>query len=183
MPSSTLRTDLAVLVLCAGMMTVLGAGPGSRPAEADDPKPWIEQKSVRLDAALAVAQAALAHGREHGHSTAVVVANSAGDVVVALRDDGATDQFVEGATQKAWTAVNLRESTQDLDKLVRSGAQDDSFLVNVPGALFLWGGIPLKVGDAIVGAIGTAGGTGADDQAQAESGVKAFEKLLEASGG
>jgi uncharacterized protein GlcG (DUF336 family) len=158
-------------------MTVLGAGPGSRPAEADDPKPWIEQKSVRLDAALAVAQAALAHGREHGHSTAVVVANSAGDVVVALRDDGATDQFVEGATQKAWTAVNLRESTQDLDKLVRSGAQD------VRGALFLWGGIPLKVGDAIVGAIGTAGGTGADDQAQAESGVKAFEKLLEASGG
>jgi uncharacterized protein GlcG (DUF336 family) len=95
----------------------------------------------------------------------------------------ATDQFVQGARQKAWTAANLRGSTQKLAKLVQAAEQDDAFLVDVPGALLLWGGIPLEVDGTIVGAIGTAGGTGADDQAQAESGVEAFQKLLATGGG
>lgn len=171
---------MALVIGCIAV-ALAAAWPG-RPANAGGAAAY-EQKSITLDAALSVAQTALGFGREHGRPTAVVIVDRAGSIVVALRDDMATDQFVQGAEQKAWTAANLRGSTQKLAKLVQSAEEDDAFLVDVPGALFLWGGIPLEVDRTIVGAIGTAGGTGADDQAQAERGVDAFQKLLAAGGG
>jgi uncharacterized protein GlcG (DUF336 family) len=42
--------------------------------------------------------------------------------------------------------------------------------------LFLGGGLPLKVGDEVVGAIAASGGTGEQDLACATAGVEAFNQ-------
>lgn len=62
---------------------------------------------------------------------------------------------------------------------MHTGASRVTLAMLALGAGLLWGGIPLQVGDVIVGAIGTGG----DDEAQAEVGAKAFKKLPEAHDG
>lgn len=132
-----------------------------------------------MTAALRIAQEALAFGKAKGANMAIVVVDNSGLPLVTLRDDDATEQFAEGARQKAWTAVNLKDSTRTLLKQSQSNVEDDSMLPFVPNALLLMGGVPLKVGDTIVGAIGAAGSpSGFIDDETARHGAAGFSKLL-----
>ena len=90
------------------MLTVCSA------TSAEDKRPGtvtIEKRSVSYEAALRVAQEAMATAKKSNTDVAVVVVDSAGIPLVLLRADNATEQFVTGATRKAWTSANLRNST------------------------------------------------------------------------
>ena len=138
----------------------------------------VERRSVSFEAAMEIARASLAEAEAQKCVSAVVVVDDSALPLVLLRQDGATEQFVTGATRKAWTAVNLRASTRDLLATVKAGVEDDGQLPHVRNALFLMGGEPLRDGDAIVGAVGTAGCVeGLGDDAVARAGAAAFEKL------
>ncbi|MCB1488529.1 MAG: heme-binding protein [Bauldia sp.] len=138
----------------------------------------VERRSVSFEAAMEIARASLAEAEAQKCVSAVVVVDDSALPLVLLRQDGATEQFVTGATRKAWTAVNLRASTRDLLATVKAGVEDDGQLPHVRNALFLMGGVPLRDGDAIVGAVGTAGCVeGLGDDAVARAGAAAFEKL------
>lgn len=143
--------------------------------------PLVEKKSVSFAAAQSVAQATLEASRVKGCPIAVAVVDASGIALVQLRMDGGTQQFVEGARAKAWTAVNLRDSTRALVESIEKGVGDASQLPYVDGALLLMGGLPLRADDVIVGGIGVAGcPDGPDDDALARRGVEAFEQLLKA---
>src|SRR5216684_6573685 len=62
--------------------------------------PTIQKRSITSEAALAIAQVALKAGREKGSEVAVAVVDQAG-ILLVLRSDYGTEQFVEGATDKA----------------------------------------------------------------------------------
>lgn len=143
--------------------------------------PLVETKSLSFAAAQSVAEATLEAGRVKSCAIAVAVVDAAGIALVQLRLDGGTQQFVEGALAKAWTAVNLRDSTRALVESIEKGVGDSSQLPNVEGALLLMGGLPLRAGVDIVGGIGVAGcPDGPDDDALAHRGAKAFDELLKA---
>ena len=92
-----------------------------------------------MEAALAIARVALKAGMERGSDVAVVVVDQAGIPLVVLRADNGTEQFIEGATQKAWTSVNFRASTRELFEDIKRGKEDFSQLPHVPKAHFLDG--------------------------------------------
>lgn len=141
--------------------------------------PLVEKKSVSFDAALGVAQKTLEAATERKCVVAVAVVDASGIPLVLLRQDGGTEQFVEGATAKAWTAVNLRDSTAALLESIRKGEGDASQLPFVRKALLLMGGVPLRVGDVIVGGLGVAGcPDGPDDDALARRGAAVFDALV-----
>ena len=132
-----------------------------------------------MDAALAIAKVALKGGLDRGSDVAVVVVDQAGIPLVVLRADNGTEQFIEGATQKAWTSVNFRASTRELFEDIKRGKEDFSQLPHVPKALFLMGGVPLKDGDRVVGGVGVAGAvSGIDDDVIAKQAAVEFAKLL-----
>lgn len=150
---------------------------------ADKPPPraraTVERSSITLEAALAVAQVALKAGKERGTDVAVAVVDQAGTPLVVLRADNGTQQFVEGATQKAWTAVNFRASTRELFEDIKKGKEDFSQLPHVPRALFLMGGVPLKDGKTVVGGVGVAGAvSGLEDDAMAQQAARAFVEMI-----
>lgn len=135
--------------------------------------------SITCAAALIIAEKCMALGKSKGAHMSIVVADQSGLPLVLLRDDQASEQFADGAKSKAWTAVNLKDSTSNLLKQVKDGKGDNQMLPYAAKSLLLMGGEPLKIGDTVVGAIGAAGSpNGLVDAAVAEHGRLIFEEML-----
>jgi uncharacterized protein GlcG (DUF336 family) len=162
----------------AGYLFSQAAGQPAAPG-----RPTLQRHSISMEAALSIARVALKAGTDRGSDVAVVVVDQAGIPLVLLRADNGTEQFVEGARQKAWTAVNFRASTRELFEDIKKGKEDFSQLPHVPGALFLMGGCPLKGGSRVVGSVGVAGAvSGEEDDVIAQQAARAFATLLKKDG-
>lgn len=141
----------------------------------------VSNVSISSQEALRIARIALDEGKRLKSDVAVVVAGQSGLPLVMLRSDRATEQFVTGATRKAWTSINFRASTAELFKLIKAGHGDDSQLVMAKNALFLAGGEPIKKDGVVVGAVGIAGFVeGSDDARVAKLVADSFEKERQA---
>jgi len=171
------RLAFATTVIGAAALCSISAQTADAPARPA--QPLAQKRSVSMEAALAIARVALKAGLDRGSDVAVVVVDQAGIPLVLLRADNGTEQFIEGATQKAWTSVNFRASTRELFEDIKRGKEDFSQLPHVPKALFLMGGVPLKDGDRVVGGLGVAGAvSGLEDDVIAQQAALEFAKLL-----
>jgi len=82
---------------------------------------------------------------------------------------------VDIAINKAWTSRAFDIETGKLAELSQSGDQFFGIHVSNHGRVMIFaGGIPLKRGEQVVGAVGVSGGMGKQDQAVAEAGARAF---------
>ena len=115
---------------------------------------------IDLDAANSLAGAAVAACRAQGRAIAVSIVDRGGNLVAVQRSDGVGPHNTDASRKKAFTALSTRSSTLDL---ARNAAFDPDArnLASLPELLLLGGGVPLRVQDQVVGAIGVAGGGGA----------------------
>ena len=100
-----------------------------------------------------------------------------GQVLVLLRDEGATPQMLEMARRKAYTARMFRMSSSDFQK---RSATDPAYLAqrDLPDILALGGGLPVRLGDDTIGGVGSAGSTQDQDEACAKAGLDTVAGLL-----
>ena len=166
---------LTAIILSAGLFFS-----ASSAFSADAPSPVMLVKTLTLDGALQIAQEAVKQSHANGATNVgVCVVDYAGRVLVLLRDDNATEHTVLGSEQKAWTAANYKDSTRNLLDRIKKADGDDDQLVYNEKSLFLWGGVPIKDGDVMVGAIGICGNpTGFQDDAVACAATKTLAQIL-----
>lgn len=122
----------------------------------------VTQKNIPLAMALTIAQAALAQCESMGFKVAVTVVDRGGLAIVMLRGDGAGLHTPEGSDRKAYTARTFSQPSAAFTKRVL----EDPTSVGSPHytrVLALPGGLPIKVGDEVVGAVGVSGSPGKDD--------------------
>ncbi len=102
--------------------------------------------------------------------TAAAVVDRSGQILVLLRDERAAAQVAEMARRKAYTARMFRIPTVDFQKRT---AGDSAYAGqrNLPDILALPGGVPVKIGDDVIGAVASAGSTLQQDDACARAGV------------
>ena len=81
----------------------------------------VTYKTLSLEIALDLANAALADCRQRGFQVAVAVVDRFGVTQVLLRDRFAGPHTPATATGKAWTAVSFRTNTTDLVPLTQPG--------------------------------------------------------------
>jgi len=130
---------------------------------------------MTLADARRVIDAAEKKAQEIGQPMNIAVVDAGGNLVAHVRMDGAWMGSVDIAINKAWTARAFDISTQQLAELSQSGDQFFGIHVSNHGRVMIFaGGIPLKRGTEVVGAIGVSGGMGKQDQAVAEAGAEAF---------
>ena len=111
-----------------------------------------------------------------GKKAVIAVCNAQGNpIAVHVMDDAFLVSY-DVALKKAYTAVSVKMSTMELSALVQPG-QTFYGLQNVDKMLVFGGGVPLKVGDRIVGGLGISGGTGEEDHALCEYGLQVFARL------
>lgn len=132
---------------------------------------------LSLAAANKLADAAMAACQAQGRHIVVTVLDRGGNVVTLQRADGVGPHNTQASRRKAYTALSTRSDTYALAVAARNNP-DMSNLTSVPELLLLGGGLPLMAQGQVVGAIGVAGGGGAQqDRACAQAALAAIPEL------
>jgi uncharacterized protein GlcG (DUF336 family) len=132
---------------------------------------------ITLSDARKVLAAAEKKAQDIGQPMNIAVVDAGGNLVTFARMDGAWLGSIDIAMKKAWTSRAFDIETKALGKLSQPGEDFFGIHVSNQGKVMIFaGGVPLKRGGEVVGAIGVSGGTGKQDQAVAEAGAKALEK-------
>ena len=122
----------------------------------------VTQKNITLALAQTIANAALEQCQSMGYKVSVAVVDRAGQAIVMIRGDGAGLHTPEGAERKAFTARTFSQPSADFVKRL-SERPDTAGSVHYSRVLALPGGLPIKVGAEVVGAVGVSGSPGKDD--------------------
>jgi uncharacterized protein GlcG (DUF336 family) len=122
----------------------------------------VTQKNIPLAMAQTIANAALEQCQSMGYKVSVTVVDRAGLALVMLRGDGAGLNTPEGSDRKAYTARAFSQPSaafvkRILDNPASSGSKEYTRV------LALAGGLPIKAGDDVVGAVGVSGSPGKDE--------------------
>ena len=131
--------------------------------------------SITLEQAKAVVAAAEEKAGDIGVPMNIAVVDAGNNLTAFVRQNGAWLGSIEIAKDKAFTARAFDISTAELADVAQPGGPLYGIAVSNEGRVIVFpGGIPLKQGQEIVGAIGVSGGEVDQDNAVAEAGAAAL---------
>ena len=161
-----ISSKVAVLLAAAGATSIGTFAQGSPAA-----------KALTVDVAQTIAQEAMSSCRANGYKVTVTVVDAANFVKVILRDDGARPMTVEVGKMKAYTVIVNAGTPSGPPANLPAGAPAPPPVV--PGTINAAGGVPIKVGDELIGVVSVSGAPGGDkDAACANAGLaKVADKL------
>lgn len=136
------------------------------------------EKNMNLKVASEIAAAAVQACSTKGYNVTATVVDRAGGVRAVLRADKAGPHTLDSARRKAYTAASTKRSTSEsLANVQKNPAAQ--YLPMIDGFLMVAGGIPVKVGDEVIGAVGVGGAPGGQfDEECANAGVEAVKDQL-----
>ncbi len=131
-----------------------------------------EAAGITLNEAREVIAAAEKKAEEIGQPMNVAVVDKGNNLVAFARMEGAWLGSIDIAMNKAFTARAFDLATIDLADNAQPGQQFYGIHASNGGKIMIFaGGIPLKRGGQVIGAIGVSGGTKPQDQSVAEAGA------------
>ncbi len=119
----------------------------------------VNEKNMSLELANQIASAAVAACSANGYNVAVTVVDRAGTVRAVQRADNAGPHTVGASQQKAFTSASAKNNTSAMLETSQKNP-GAATLGNIPGFLLLGGGVPVKVGNEVIGAVGIGGAPG-----------------------
>lgn len=122
----------------------------------------IIEKNLSLALAQTMANAAMAKCQSMGYKISVSVLDRGGLALVMLRDEGASLHTPESSDRKAYTARTFRQPSAAIVKRIMDEPAVAGFK-EYTRVIALQGGLPIKVGNDVIGAIGVSGSPGKDD--------------------
>ncbi len=136
------------------------------------------ERNLSLDLANQIAAATVAACQANGYAVTATVVDRAGGVRAVQRADNAGPHTLAASQQKAFTSASARNNTLAM----MEGAQKNpgaANLVHIPGFLLLGGGVPVRVGNDVIGAVGVGGAPGGHlDEQCAVAGLEKVKDLL-----
>jgi glc operon protein GlcG len=135
----------------------------------------LEKKVLSLEAAEKVASAAAMEAKKRNATVVIVVVDDGGYPLVLKRLDDTQVASVDVGIGKARTAAIFRRPSRDFEEQIKNGRVASLVL---PGATPLQGGLPLIIGEKVVGAIGVSGNTPQEDEDIAKAGAAAFAAMM-----
>jgi glc operon protein GlcG len=124
---------------------------------------------ISLDQAQAVIHAAVAEAKTRDWKMNVAVVDSGGNLVAFQRMDGAMLASIQIAEHKARAAATFRRPTKVFEDGIN--LMHLNYLLAFDGIIASRGGIPLIEQGAIIGAIGSSGGTDSQDEIVSKAGA------------
>ncbi len=135
----------------------------------------LQLTSVSLADARRVIAAGEAKAAEIGSPSNIAVVDAGGNLVAHVRMDGAWVGSIDISINKAFTSRAFDIETKALAANAQPEGQFYGIQNSNGGRVMIFaGGIPLKSGGAVVGAVGVSGGMGKQDQAVAEAAADAL---------
>ena len=151
--------SLAVLASASVLATV--------PALAQAPQ---VEKNVSMAMALAIIQGTLEQCTKDGYKVSVVIVDKAGNVAASVRGDGTNPHTMEFGRLKAYTSRTRGQTSLEFMKLTSDPA--NAYLKQIPNTVAVGGGVPIKAGSEVIGAVGVSGAPGGEkDEVCANAGI------------
>jgi uncharacterized protein GlcG (DUF336 family) len=159
----SLKSIVAAVVILAG--TTIGRSQG-----------LVAHKELSAEAALAVANGALDKCRADGYRVSLTVLDSSGLIKVQVRGDGTSPHTLEHSRRKSYTALTFKRPSAETAKAWAAAPTPPPVIEGTVGAA---GGVPIKAGNDVIGAIGVSGAPGGEkDEACAVAGIAKIADLL-----
>jgi uncharacterized protein GlcG (DUF336 family) len=150
--------------------SVIVAGPALAQA------PQVE-KNVSMALSMAVMQGALDQCTKDGYKVSVVIVDKGGNVAASVRGDGTGPHTMEFARMKAYTARTRNQTSLQTMKLLEDPA--NAFIRQIPNVVGVGGGVPIRAGNEVIGAVGVSGAPGGEkDEVCANAGIAKVEAAL-----
>lgn len=128
-----------------------------------------------LEMAQKAANAAMKKCAADGQRVSVAVVERSGETKVLLKADGSGPHTVSSSRGKAFTSASMGRATAGLSDFLKDHRELDGLRDMDPRLVILAGGLPIKIGDALVGGIGVGGApSGVIDEACAQAGLDAI---------
>jgi uncharacterized protein GlcG (DUF336 family) len=174
------RRALSVAALAAASLSTASAQapatakPGAENAAAARPAAAsaapLTEKNVSMHMALAIIEGALEQCAKDGYKVSVVILSNDGIVRASLRGDGTAPHTMEFARRKAYTARTRNQTSLEFMKLTDNPAS--AYLRQIPDVVAVGGGVPIRVGNVPIGAVGVSGAPGGEkDEVCANAGI------------
>jgi len=130
---------------------------------------------ITLADARRIIEAGERKAEQIGQPMNIAVVDAGGNLLAFERMERAWLGSIDIAIKKAWTSRAFDIETKALAELSQSGDQFFGIHASNNGKVMIFaGGVPLKRGNEVVGAVGVSGGMGKQDQAVAEAAAAAF---------
>ena len=128
-------------------------------AQAQNAAAVRAEKNISLELANQLASATVAACAASGYAVTATVVDRAGGVRAIQRADNAGPHTVQASERKAYTSASAKAPTKTMleNSQKNPGA---ATLGDIPGFLLLGGGLPIKAGNEVIGAIGVGGAPG-----------------------
>jgi uncharacterized protein GlcG (DUF336 family) len=123
----------------------------------------ITHRDLSYPMAKTIAETAIESCGAKGYAVSAVVVDRSGDVIVEMRADNAGPHTMENARRKAYTARTFRISTTAYAKRYADNDPVVRQQVTLPNVIAIPGGLPVKVGDDVIGGVGVSGSPGVDE--------------------
>lgn len=124
------------------------------------------QKMLTLDLAQTIAQEAMAKCRADGYKVTVTIVDSGNLVKLLLRDDGAARATVDIGRMKNNSVMAFGRPSGPPANLAPGAPVPAPIL---PDTINAMGGLPIKVGDQLIGSVSVSGAPGGDKDAACAS--------------
>lgn len=138
----------------------------------------LQERTISLAAAQVIALGAVEACAARNFNVTATVVDRAGVVRVVLRADRAGPHTVAASRRKAYTSASVRNTTAAVAQAVADNVAQRN-VAQIDGFLLLGGGVPIRAGDEVVGAVGVGGApTGLIDEECANAGIERARDLL-----
>lgn len=147
--NTPIRTALAIAFLGATTL-----------AQAQATAPLVRSERVlSLELANQIAAATVVACSANGHAVTAAVVDRAGNLRALQRADNAGPHTLEASRLKAYTSASARNNTLAMMEAAQKNPAAAN-LKDIPGFLLLGGGVPVRAGNEVIGAVGVGGAPG-----------------------
>ena len=136
------------------------------------------QGRITLDSAKRLIEKIEQEALRRNKPSVIAICSPDGNPVAVHVMDGSFLVSFEVALKKAYTSVAVKMSTMELSRLTQPGQTFYGLGKMSDNIVIFGGGVPLKVGDTIIGGLGISGGTGEEDNSLAEYGLQVLNEVL-----
>lgn len=136
------------------------------------------QGRITLDSAKRLIEKIEQEALRRNKPSVIAVCSPDGNPVAVHVMDGSFLVSFDMAVKKAYTSVAVKMSTMELSRLTQPGQTFYGLGKMSDNIVIFGGGVPLKVGDNIIGGLGISGGTGEEDNSLAEYGLQVLNEVL-----
>lgn len=117
------------------------------------------ERNMSLELANQIAAASVASCAANGYAITATVVDRAGSVRAVQRADLAGPHTLGASEQKAFTSASAKNTTLAMMENAQKNPAAAN-LVHIPGFLLVGGGVPIKLGNETIGAVGVGGAPG-----------------------